>query len=119
MITPLALSLLGIGLVLAAWTGVQAYRRRAATAPQLVAAIALEVALLVQSVIGGVRLSGTTLAEPVTFIAYSIGILAPLPLGIWVARIERTRWGSIALCFTAVVVAVMTLRLEQLWRAHV
>lgn len=118
MITPLAMTLLGVGLALAGWTGVQAYRRRAATGPQLIGTITLEVALLVQSAIGWVRLPGTSLAEPVTFIAYSIGILAPLPLGIWVARIERTRWGSIALSFTAVVVAVMTLRLYQLWRAH-
>lgn len=119
MITPLALTLLGTGLVLAVWTGVQVYRRRAANAAQLIAVITLQIALLVQSAIGWVRLPGAALAEPVTFVAYSIGILAPLPLGIWVARIERTRWGSIALCFTAVVVAVMTLRLEQLWRAHV
>ncbi len=118
MITPLALTLIGIGLLLTCWTGVQAYLRRPASGPQLLTAIALEIALLVQSAIALARLPGAALIEPVTFIAYSIGILAPLPLGIWVARLERTRWGSIALCFTALVVAVMTLRLDQLWRAR-
>ncbi|WP_051266968.1 hypothetical protein [Nakamurella lactea] len=117
MITPLAMTLLGIGLLLAAWTGLQAYRRRPANAPQIVTAIALTAALAVQSVIGWFRMTADIPHDRVTFIAYSIGILLPLPLGIWVARLERTRWGSIALCFTAVVVAVMTLRLHQLWQA--
>src|SRR5664280_1427651 len=60
---------------------------------------------------------GAELDESVPFVAYSVGILLPLPLGFYLARIERTRWGSLSLCFTAVVVAVMTLRLMQLWQA--
>jgi len=118
VIYPLAMTLLGVGLLVTCWTGLQAYLRRPASGPQLIATIALEMALLGQSVIALARLPGAAPAEPVTFIAYAVGILAPLPLGIWVARLERTRWGSIALCFTALVVAVMTLRLDQLWRAR-
>lgn len=118
MITWLSMTLLGLGLLLAAWTGLQAYLRRPANAPQLIASIALTAALLVQSVIGWFRMGAGVPHDTVTFVAYSIGILLPLPLGIWVARLERTRWGSIALCFTAVVVAVMTLRLHQLWFAR-
>ena len=84
----------------------------------MVGAIVLEAALLVQTVIAIVQLvGGQELNEPVTFVAYSVGILLPLPLGFYLARIERTRWGSLSLCFTAVVVAVMTLRLMQLWQA--
>ena len=80
-------------------------------------ALGLEAALLVQSVVAVVRLAGSAVvAEPVTFVAYTAGVLVPLPLGIYLARIERTRWGSLSLCFTAVVVAVMSLRLLQLWR---
>ena len=63
-----------------------------------------ELGLLVQSVIGIVRLGSAHLAEPVTFLAYAVGILLPLPLGFYLARIERTRWGSIILGFTAIVV---------------
>lgn len=118
MIYPLAMTLIGAGLLLTVWTGVHASLRRPASGPQLIAAIALEISLLGQSAIALARLPGVTPAEPVTFIAYAIGILAPLPLGIWVARLERTRWGSIALCFTALVVTVMTLRLDQLWRTR-
>ncbi len=52
-----------------------------------------------------------------TFLAYAVGILLPLPLGFYLARIERTRWGSIILGFTGIVVGVMTLRLLQIWRS--
>ena len=52
-----------------------------------------------------------------TFAAYAVGVLLPLPLGFYLARIERTRWGSIILAFTAVVVAIMMLRLLQIWRS--
>lgn len=114
----LAIGILTAGLLLGGWTGSQAYRRRPTTDAQMVGAIGLEVALLVQTAIAIVKLiGGADLTESVTFVAYSIGILLPLPLGFYLARIERTRWGSLSLCFTALVVAVMTLRLMQLWQA--
>lgn len=120
MIHPLAIAVLSAGLLLAAWTGFQAWRRRPTTEPQMVGAIVVEAALLVQTVIAVVQLTGgRPLDEPVTFVAYAVGILLPVPLGFQLARLERTRWGSLSLCFTAVVVAVMTLRLLQLWQAPV
>ncbi len=120
MIQALAIGVLTAGLLLAAWTGFHAWRRRPTTEAQMVAAIVVEVGLLVQTVIAIVRLAGgNDIGEPVTFIAYAVGILLPLPLGFQLARLERTRWGSLSLCFTAVVVAVMTLRLLQLWQAPV
>lgn len=107
-------------LLLALWTGIQAGRRRPTSEAQMIGAIVVEVALLVQVVIALVQLfGGTTPAEPVTFVAYSIGVLLALPLGFYLAREERSRWGSLCLCFTAVVVAVMVLRLLQLWQAPV
>jgi hypothetical protein len=118
MIQGLAIGILTAGLLFGGWLGIQAYRRRPTTEAQMVVAIVLEAALLVQAVIALIGLAGDReLDEPVTFVAYSLGILLPLPLGFYLARIERTRWGSLSLCFTAVVVAVMTLRLMQLWQA--
>ena len=118
MIQGLAIGILCAGLLLGAWLGIAAGRGRPTNDAQMIAAIVLETALLVQTVIAIVRLvGGVQVDESVTFIAYSVGILLPLPLGFYLARIERTRWGSLSLCFTAVVVAVMTLRLMQLWQA--
>jgi drug/metabolite transporter (DMT)-like permease len=117
LIDALAYGLLAAGLVLGIWAGIQARRRLPTDDALMIAAIVLEVALLVQSGIALARLSGAHLDEPVTFAAYAVGILLPMPLGFYLARIERTRWGSIILAFTAVVVAVMTLRLLQIWRS--
>ncbi len=117
VIAALAYGVVGLGLLLAAWCGISAGRRRPTGELQMVAAIVLEAALLAQTVILLIRLSGAGLAEPVTVVAYSIGVLVPVPLGFQLARLERTRWGSICLCFTAVVAAVMTLRLLRLWGA--
>jgi hypothetical protein len=117
VIDALAYSLVGVGLLLGAWCGIQAARDRATDTALMIAAIVVELALLVQTVVAVVRLSGTHLTEPVTFLAYAVGILLPLPLGFYLARIERTRWGSITLGFTAVVAGVMTLRLLQIWRS--
>ncbi|GGM02625.1 hypothetical protein [Nakamurella endophytica] len=116
MIAGLAYGLLAAGLVLALWTGIQGGRHRPTTEAQMVGAIVVEAGLLVQAVLALVRLSSAHLSEPVTFVAYTVGVLLPLPLGFQLARIERTQWGSAALCFTAVVVAVMNLRLLALWR---
>jgi hypothetical protein len=120
MIQGLAIGILSAGLLFGGWLGVQAWRRRATTEAQMVGAIILEAGLLVQAGIAIVKMiGGAQVNEPVTFVAYSLGILLPLPLGFYLARVERTRWGSLSLCFTAVVVAVMTLRLMQLWQAPV
>lgn len=116
MTNALGIALVAAGLILGGWAGVWAARDRPTNDAMMIGAIVVEAALLVQTVLALVRLRQAGLTEPVTFVAYSIGILLPLPLGFQLARIERTRWGSIILCFTAVVVAVMTLRLMQLWR---
>ena len=120
VIPMLGYAVLAAALLLALWTGIQAARRRPTSEAQMVGAIVVEVALLAQVVIAVVQLiGGHKLNEPVTFIAYSIGVLLALPLGFYLAREERSRWGSLCLCFTAVVVAVMVLRLLQLWQAPV
>lgn len=111
----LAYSIMAVGGLLAIWTGVSAIRHRPTGEIQMVLTIVLEAALVAQTIIALVRLSGADLAEPVAFTAYSVGVLVPLPLGFQLARIERTRWGSISLCFVALVVVVMTLRLAHLW----
>ena len=46
------------GLLLGAWTGIQAWRRRPTTEAQMVGAIVVEAALLVQAVIAIVALAG-------------------------------------------------------------
>jgi hypothetical protein len=106
---------MGFGFALALWTGISAGRRRPTGEIQMALVLVLEAAVVAQSVIAWFRLRGAGIDEPVTFVAYSIGILLPMAAAFYLARIERTRWGSIIVCFAALVVAVMTLRLAALW----
>lgn len=115
VIASLAYAIMAAGLLLAVWTGVSAGRHQPTGELQMVSVLLLEAALLVQSILSWVRVGASSVDEPVTFIAYSIGVLAPLGLAFYLARIERTRWGSVIVCFAAVVITVMTLRLASLW----
>lgn len=115
MFAALAYSVMALGLALAIWTGISAGRRRPTGEIQMALVLTLQAALLAQSVIAWFRVAHSGIDEPVTFVAYSIGVLAPLGLAFYLARIERTQWGSIIVCFAAVVTAVMTLRLASLW----
>src|SRR4051794_7396456 len=101
MIDALAYALVAAGLLLGVWCGIQGYRNQPTNDPLMIAAIVVEVGLVFQSTLGLFRLDSAHLTEPVTFVAYALGILLPLPLGFYLARIERTRWGSISLGFTA------------------
>ncbi len=116
VISALAVVVIAAGLLLAAWAGIWTLRRLPTNDALMIGAIVLEVLLTVQTVIAVIRVGGAGLLEPVTFVAYAVGVLLPLPLGFYLARIERTRWGSLSLGFTALVTAVMTLRLLQIWR---
>lgn len=115
VIGALSYSVMGLAALLAIWCGISAGRRRPTGEIQMALVLLLATALAVQSAIGWFRLSGAGIAEPVTFVAYSIGILIPVPAAFYLARIERTRWGSIIVAFASVVAAVMTLRLASLW----
>ncbi len=115
MISAFAYCLLAAALVLAGWAGIWAARDRPTNDAVMIAAIVVEVGLAVQTVLALTRLSGAHVAESATFVAYSIGVLIPIPLGFQLARIERTRWGSLTLCFMSVVAGVMVLRLLQIW----
>ena len=58
MIPVLGYAILAAGLVLALWTGIQAARRRPTSEAQMIGAIVVEVALLVQVVIALIQLFG-------------------------------------------------------------
>lgn len=115
MFAALSYPLMGFAVLLGIWTLVSFDRNRPTGETQMALVLVLEAALLAQSVIAWVRLSGAGIDESVTFIAYSIGILAPVGAAFYLARIERTRWGSVIVAFACGVVAVMTLRLVSLW----
>jgi threonine/homoserine efflux transporter RhtA len=103
-------------LLLGAWCFVAAARHRWLGAAQVVALIAVELVLLAQAIAATVRIvDGERPGQFGTFVGYLITSVIVLPLATLLSFMERTRWGSIIAGVAALVVAVLTLRLRQVW----
>lgn len=125
MIDSLALALTVAALVAAAWALLLVALNKPLTLDTKLTlgiaglALLLELGLLVQAVIGIVRLVGTDRElSGATFVGYLVGPLVVLPLaGLW-AVAERSRWGASVLAVGFLSVPVMILRLQQIWAGH-
>jgi hypothetical protein len=79
----------------------------------------LELGLLVQAVLGFVRMftADRELAE-LTYGGYLVGALVVLPLAAFWALAERSRWGPGVLMVGCLTIPVLIVRLGQIWDAH-
>lgn len=103
---------------LAAWAGVRALRDLPVVLRQLFAAAAVEIALLVQVVVALLALgAGHVLGDPWTFWGYVVTALVVLPAAAAWAFVDRSRWSSVVLLVGALTVAVMQVRVMQVWGA--
>jgi hypothetical protein len=79
-------------------------------------ALLAEVGLLVQLVIGIVKLAGPAQAvEPGTFVGYLVTSVLILPLAVFWMIAERTKWGAVVLGIAYLVQVVVTYRLFDTW----
>jgi hypothetical protein len=105
------------GLVLAAYAGLTTARDRRMEVPLLVAVGVLEVlvlvlvGLVVAKIAGGGRPAGGL----ATLIGYLIAMpVIPVAAGFW-GLLERSRWGPAVIAVAGLVVAVLIVRLHQIW----
>jgi hypothetical protein len=79
----------------------------------------VEVGLLVQLVLGLIGLGQITdSTEKATFAAYLVS-LPVIPIGLSLLTIkEKSRWAMGSMAVGAFAVAVMTVRLQQIWNTH-
>jgi hypothetical protein len=112
----LATATIVVALLTAGYALVTALRGRAMAAGDLVALGVLEVLLVAQAVVAVVKLSGGEGPDgPATFVGYLIGsLLIPVAGAGW-GLMERTRWGPGVIVVAGVAVAVMIVRMNQLW----
>lgn len=116
MIPALAYSIVLLGGIGTLWGLTTAIANRAPGAKQLLFAAAVELATVVQSVIGIVRLLlGFRPVEPITTVGYLLVIVVLIPLAWFWANSERTRYSGVVLAVAALSVLGMTLRLLTLW----
>ncbi|SDS27087.1 hypothetical protein [Microlunatus soli] len=116
MIGWLSYVVIGIAVVAAIWGGVSAITRKPPGNLQFYWSFLAELAVIAQSVIGFVAIGrGHGPAETATAIGYLIGIVVLMPVGIWWAVVDRSRYSGLVMTVAGVAIAVMSLRLLQLW----
>jgi hypothetical protein len=116
--TPLAVLAVVVAVGLAVVGVVSTLAGRRIGVVHVAGAALLEVVLLVQAVVAGVRLAGGyRLPETAAFLGYLVGVVLLPVAGLLWARTERTRWAGTVLAVAAAVAAVMVGRLVQLWDA--
>jgi hypothetical protein len=95
-------------------------RKRLIDDPLILTGAALEVALLVQLVVGLAKASAIADgAERATFIAYLFTVLVVVPATVYIAIKEKTQWAMAVVLGGAVVVAILVARLQQVWSLNV
>jgi len=125
MLTPITVALYVLPLVAAGWATVKIVRDK----PLLLAhrsdrvlfrfLVGIELLVIVQAVVGFVSLAVTDhQVHAVTFGAYLIGLTLLLPLGVWWSLGDRSRGGTAVLVVVTLTLAVMVLRLTQIWNGH-
>ena len=119
MLAPLTVSLLVASGVLGLLAGHHLVRRRRVDDPLVLVGAAIELGLVVQLVYGLTQAGAIgDGSERATFIAYLFTVLVILPVTIYIAIKEKTRWAMGVIAAGAFAVAVMTGRLQQIWDLH-
>lgn len=117
MLTPLTVVVAVTALALATWCGYAAYRDQPTKDWHFIGMAVVTVLALVQLVVGVVFLArGQDPADdPVIFVSYLLGAAAAVPAVGFLSLAERTRWGSATVAAGAVLLAVLEVRLHDIW----
>ncbi|MGN9756985.1 hypothetical protein [Streptomyces sp. SD31] len=104
-------------LLLAAWCGWAAYRDQSTKDWHFIGMAVVTVLTLVQLVVGVVLLARGEKPEQGTtiFVAYLLGSFACVPAAGFMSLAERSKWGSVTVAAGGVVLAVLEVRLYDIW----
>lgn len=104
-------------LVLATWCGFAFARDQSTKDWHFIGMAVVSVLALVQLVVGVLRLTGGDKPAQGTtiFVAYLLGAAAAIPAAGFMSLAERTRWGSATVSAGAVILAVLEVRLYDIW----
>ncbi|MGW7578189.1 hypothetical protein [Streptomyces sp. NPDC054765] len=117
MIDALTITVTVTALALAAWCGFAAYRDQPTKDWHFIGMALVSLLGIVQLVIAVVQLTGGATPDKGTalFVAYLLGAAACVPGTGFMSLSERTRWGSATVAAGAVVLAVLEVRLFDIW----
>lgn len=104
-------------LAYAAWCLYAVVRNQIPREPHVIGAGIVELLLLIQVIVAVVLLAVEGAPDEFgVFIAYLVVSLLVLPLGLFWALAEKSRWGTAVLLVAALSVPVIVVRLQQLWQ---
>jgi hypothetical protein len=116
MIGWLSTAIIVLGVAIGLYATVLAVRRRGIDDPLLITVVVLELLLIVQTVSGLVSLASLDRdIDTASFVGYLVGCVLLPPVAVLWALAERSRWGSAVLAVLGPTIAVMTVRLLQIW----
>ncbi|MFC9648926.1 MULTISPECIES: hypothetical protein [unclassified Streptomyces] len=117
MLVALTVAVCVAALALAAWCGFAAYRDQPTKDWHFIGMAVVSVLALAQLVVGIVQLARGEQADEgsVIFVSYLLGALFAVPAAGFLSLSERTRWGSVTVAAGAVVLAVLEVRLYDIW----
>jgi hypothetical protein len=118
MLTPLTVAVAVAALLLGAWCALSALRNQPVKDWHYAGIAVVTLLTLVQLVIGVVRMAGGERAagdSTTVFGAYLVSVAACMPLVAIIALGERSRWGSATVAAGALLLAVLQLRLHDVW----
>ncbi|GAA2501280.1 hypothetical protein [Streptomyces gobitricini] len=117
MLDALTVAIAVAALALAAWCGFAAYRDQPTKDWHFIGMAVVSALALLQLVVGVVQLARGEKADEGTaiFLAYLIGAVCAVPAAGFLSLAERTRWGSATVAAGAVVLAVLEVRLYDIW----
>ncbi|GLF96327.1 hypothetical protein [Streptomyces yaizuensis] len=117
MLDALTVTLSVAALALAAWCGFAAWRDQPTKDWHFIGMAVVTVLALAQLVVGIVRLAQGAEAHggATTFVVYLVGAFLSVPAAAVLSLMERSRWGSATVAAGAVVLAVLEVRLYDIW----
>lgn len=117
MLTPLTVAVAVTALALAAWCGHAAYRDQPTKDWHFIGMAVVTLLALAQLTVGIVQLARGLEADDgaVIFVSYLLGAAAAIPAVAFLSLSERTRWGSATVSAGALVLAVLQVRLHDIW----
>ncbi|MEU6059574.1 hypothetical protein [Streptomyces sp. NPDC046887] len=117
MLVALTVALSAAALALAAWCGFAAFRDQPTKDWHFIGMAVVTVLALAQLVVGVVRLAQGAEAEEGTaiFVSYLVGAFLAIPAAGFMSLVERSRWGSAVVAAGGVVLAVLEVRLHDIW----
>ncbi|MEV0848859.1 hypothetical protein AB0J21_23815 [Streptomyces sp. NPDC049954] len=117
MLVALTIATAVAALVLAAWCGLAFARDQSTKDWHFIGMAVVSLLALVQLVVGIVQLARGEKPEQgtVIFVAYLLGAALCVPAAGLMSLTERTRWGSMTVVAGGVVLAVLEVRLYDIW----